>query len=85
MRFEKAVSLGTKRVIPSSVSLAWVCKVSMSLVDSRYFKNVENGPATLRRSVRFTYSGAGAGAGAGVGVRMVGGVDRASIESPYPA
>lgn len=70
-REEKALSLGTKRVIPSSVLLAWFCRVSMTLVDSRYLRNVENGPATLRRSVRLTKSGAGAGAG--VGVKMIGG------------
>lgn len=54
LREEKLLSFGTKRVIPSSVLFAWFCNVSMTFVDSRYLRNVENGPATLSRSVRLT-------------------------------
>lgn len=43
---EKAASLGTNMVIPSSVSLACFWKVSISLVDCRYLRKVWNGPAT---------------------------------------
>lgn len=66
LRDLKASSLGTKIVMPSSVSLAWAWKVSMTLVDSSNLRNVENGPATESSSVRFTLVGAGAGAGVGV-------------------
>ena len=54
LRLENGLVFCTKRVIPSPVSLAWACRVSMSLVVSRYFKKVENGPATVRKPVRFT-------------------------------